>query len=483
MTPERAELLARITAFDIDGGEVALPFAARLARENGWTRGHADRVVAEYKRFLFLAASGTRPVCPSEDVDAAWHLHLTYTRSYWGRLCREVLGRPLHHDPTRGGPAEAQKHDAMYAHTFAVYREAFGHEPPTDIWPPAERRFGADTRHRVVNTASNWVIPKAPVRRAAALVCGFAVAAVLVPGCGGGFNPFALRAADFLAVLVLAIAAAGCAGAVIRSVQRKPDPEAGDDTLELDWAQTAYLAGGAARLTTAAVARVTARGLAKVSDDGKTLQLAGPTPDDATPVERAVLRALPVTNESAALKPVQEAVEMAFRPRAEQLQRDGLELTPAARARVGLAAILPLAVAFMCLSVPRVLANPGDEGTPAVVIVSALGGLFVGGLLTHSLRLSNRGRNLLVWQKTKHAALKSGAEWGHTGDAAMAVALFGTAALAGTALAPLQTWYPRQTAEASSDGCGGGGCGSGCGAGCGGDGGGGCGGGCGGGGD
>ena len=78
-----------------------------------------------------------RHVCPSEDVDQAWHLHLTYTRSYWKRFCGDVLGRPLHHDPTRGGPAEARKHLAMYDRTLAAYREAFGHEPPPDIWSPA----------------------------------------------------------------------------------------------------------------------------------------------------------------------------------------------------------------------------------------------------------------------------------------------------------------------------------------------------------
>ena len=33
MSPEHAEWLGRILSFDIDGGEVVLPFAARLARE------------------------------------------------------------------------------------------------------------------------------------------------------------------------------------------------------------------------------------------------------------------------------------------------------------------------------------------------------------------------------------------------------------------------------------------------------------------
>ena len=81
MSPDRSELLARILAFDIDGGESALPFAARLAREHGWSRTYADRVIEEYKRYVFLAATAGFTVCPSEDVDAAWHLHLTYTKS------------------------------------------------------------------------------------------------------------------------------------------------------------------------------------------------------------------------------------------------------------------------------------------------------------------------------------------------------------------------------------------------------------------
>src|SRR5260221_356074 len=88
-----------------------------------------------------IAIPPETPICPSEDVDAAWHLHLTYTRSYWKRFCGEVLGRQLHHEPTRGGPAENTKHLAMYEATLAVYREAFGEEPPRDIWTPARERF------------------------------------------------------------------------------------------------------------------------------------------------------------------------------------------------------------------------------------------------------------------------------------------------------------------------------------------------------
>src|SRR5687767_62987 len=73
-----------------------LSFAERLARENGWSMVHADRVTREYKRFCFLAATAGHPVTPSDAVDQAWHLHLTYSRDYWQRFCPEVLGRALH---------------------------------------------------------------------------------------------------------------------------------------------------------------------------------------------------------------------------------------------------------------------------------------------------------------------------------------------------------------------------------------------------
>ncbi|QJW99614.1 TIGR04222 domain-containing membrane protein [Frigoriglobus tundricola] len=463
MTPDRGPLLARVLAFDIDGAEAALPFAARLARENGWSRSYADRVIEEYKRYAFLAATGSAPVCPSEDVDAAWHLHLTYTRSYWQRFCGDVLGRPLHHEPTRGGPAEGAKHFKMYADTLTAYRAAFGHSPPADIWPTPAERFGDDTKHRAVNTARNWVIPKAPVKRVATLTAAFAVAAVLVPGCQGELNPLDWTNTDFLTVLVVALVAAVCIGRAVRSVVRTPNPLSDDDTLELDWEQTAYLAGGAGRLTTAAVARLVGRGLAQLGDDGKVLEPTRTGASELSVSEKAVLNALPVTNEARALKPVQDAVEAAFAREAARMERDGWTLTALERARVALVSLVPLALVLVCLATPR-LVNGVRGGHPVqyLVTIMAVGGIF--GMvvtLAGSLRLSNRGRALLARQKDRNAALKVGTRWESSGDAGMAVALFGTAVLAGTMIAPLQTWYPRQTSESSSSGCGSG-CGSGC---------------------
>ena len=118
-------LTARILAFEIDTPGAQLPFTSRLAREQGWSHVHAGRVVMEYKRFLVLAMTAGHPVTPSVQVDQVWHLHMIYTESYWHGLCRDVLGRDLHHGPTKGGVEEGAKFTDWYERTLASYRRVF----------------------------------------------------------------------------------------------------------------------------------------------------------------------------------------------------------------------------------------------------------------------------------------------------------------------------------------------------------------------
>ena len=103
------QYIETVERFDIDPGTKQLPFSSRLGRENNWSKNFSERVVLEYKRFCILAMRSGHRVTPSEFVDQAWHLHLTYTRSYWQRFCPEALGGPLHHEPTEGGQAEGKK--------------------------------------------------------------------------------------------------------------------------------------------------------------------------------------------------------------------------------------------------------------------------------------------------------------------------------------------------------------------------------------
>jgi hypothetical protein len=164
----------------------ALTFEGRLARENNWDSAHTARVIEEYRRFLYLAVHAGHPVTPSDAVDQAWHLHLVYTRNYWDILCGEVLGRPLHHGPTRGGDAEASKFTDWYDHTLASYRAHFRAAPPADIWPPPHVRFAAHDRFQRVDTAQHWVIPKPNVRATATLVASAAAPFVVLSHAVGG---------------------------------------------------------------------------------------------------------------------------------------------------------------------------------------------------------------------------------------------------------------------------------------------------------
>lgn len=150
----------RILAFSLDQAGSEIPFSRRVARQNGWPPDYTRRVIEEYKRFVFLATIAGHPVTPSDPVDQVWHLHLTYSRSYWEDFCPNVLGKALHHEPTRGGQAEQQKFSEWYRQTLESYERLLGHPAPSDIWPDPAIRFGEAQDFVRINKACYWLIPK-----------------------------------------------------------------------------------------------------------------------------------------------------------------------------------------------------------------------------------------------------------------------------------------------------------------------------------
>ena len=131
----------RLSEFELDDCDAILPFSKRLARENGWPIDYARRVADEYKRFLYLAVTQGVPVTPSDEVDQAWHLHLLYSRHYWGELCGKVLKTDLHHGPTRGGSNETNKYREWYERTLHLYETCFGEAPPCGHLAKLEATF------------------------------------------------------------------------------------------------------------------------------------------------------------------------------------------------------------------------------------------------------------------------------------------------------------------------------------------------------
>lgn len=152
------KLWERIVASHPDAIDAELPFSKRLARENGWSQDFADKVMYEYLKFAYLSRISDSQVTPSDEVDQAWHLHLTYTKHYWGDF-KIALGSSLHHMPTKGGDAQQQHFRETYSHTLRLYEAEFG-QPSADFWPPIDTRFGKASSFVRVSKQDVWILPK-----------------------------------------------------------------------------------------------------------------------------------------------------------------------------------------------------------------------------------------------------------------------------------------------------------------------------------
>jgi uncharacterized protein (TIGR04222 family) len=474
MDPKHAPLYRRIMAFPIDDEGVELTFAARLARENGWDRAYAERVILEYKRFVFLAMTAGHPVTPSEQVDQAWHLHLTYTRSYWERFCGELLGRPLHHVPTKGGADEGRKHVDQYVQTLDTYREVFGKEPPADVWPDADTRFGDDLHARRVNTGDHWVVPKRWLPRT-----GFALVAGVSGGLwvASGFEPLNLPGPVALLFFLTATGVVFGTAAFVRRRLRHPDDEPGPKELDLDPYEAAYLAGGSGAAVNAAAAALYAQGVVQPGDRGR-LRLVGEVPGDLHPLERAVAEAADGDSSKGVRVPaVRSTAARAADRMGERLKELGLLVGDGAALQ---GRLFPLLIA---LSIPLwglekiVVGVSRHKPVTILVILTAL--VTAAALIGFARRphRSLRGDRALGQLQRRFARLRTPGTAANapTPDLTMGVALFGTAILADGSMADLHKTLAPPSSGGS--GCSGGG---GCGGGGGGCGGGGCGGGCGG---
>ncbi|WP_293063633.1 MULTISPECIES: TIGR04222 domain-containing membrane protein [unclassified Moorena] len=160
MNLQQTQIYQRLQAFSLDDPEAKFPFSKRLARENQWSLNYTQRVIEEYKKFAFLAVVADHPVSPSDPVDQVWHLHLTYTHSYWDEFCPNILQTPFHHLPSGGGASEKSKFDDWYSKTLASYHYFFGEAPPLDIWAPADIHVSQDINFVRVNPQQHWILPK-----------------------------------------------------------------------------------------------------------------------------------------------------------------------------------------------------------------------------------------------------------------------------------------------------------------------------------
>ncbi|MCK5830058.1 MAG: hypothetical protein KAH20_07110 [Methylococcales bacterium] len=151
-----AELYQKIVDFPLDNPNVRFPLSSRLAIENVWSLDYTQRVIHEYKRFLFLMIVVGHKVAPSDQVDQVWHLHMLSSYSYWEDFCVNTVGKQLHHWPAEG----CSEFYDWYGMTIDSYTQYFGHQPPENIWIDPAVRLKTKTHFIRVNKEESWVVPK-----------------------------------------------------------------------------------------------------------------------------------------------------------------------------------------------------------------------------------------------------------------------------------------------------------------------------------
>jgi hypothetical protein len=280
MLDSQRDLYRRIQSYELDDPSHELGFLRHLMRQQGWSREHCLRTIEEYKKFVFLAAVTGHQTVPSDPVDQVWHLHMLYSEPYWEDFCPNVLGRKLMHCPARGGGQERELFHRLYRATIDSYRQFFG-EPPLDLWPPADIRFGTDlqmqrvpiTRHltaRMRFSSPTWL--RSGLRQLfplLSLLAWCAIASTPMARATSSTGSSTSATADLPSMLLLLLAMA--VGLVIRRLIRRTDTQTAIPLLSAE--QLAYLARGATGALDVALAQLVDRGVLLPNRDKKTLNL------------------------------------------------------------------------------------------------------------------------------------------------------------------------------------------------------------------
>jgi len=299
MNLQQTELYQRIQEFSLDQSDTQLTFCKKLAKDNGWSSSYAQRVIAEYKKFTFLAVAAGHPVAPSDQVDQVWHLHLSYTRSYWQEFCPNILQTPLHHQPSRGGLSEQLKLDDWYNRTLESYEQFFGQTPPIDIWPNSKDRFGRDLKFVRVNSQQNWILPKPSFpkithQQTLTLTLLFTLASVIT-GCqivSTIPNPLDFTGEQFLTFYFVLSIIVVLLALLLRNYLRMPDKNPGQQLSSLKTYEIAYLSGGKNRVVDTAIATLVQKEYITAQSNQRTLALNDAKENLSDPVEQEVAKAI-----------------------------------------------------------------------------------------------------------------------------------------------------------------------------------------------
>ncbi|HEY9859033.1 MAG TPA: TIGR04222 domain-containing membrane protein [Candidatus Obscuribacterales bacterium] len=467
MNIEQAELYDRIQRFGLDDVDADLSFSKRLARENGWTVQYTQRVIAEYKRFAFLAVVAGHPVSPPHPIDEAWHLHLLYTRSYWGYFCPKVLQVPLHHEPTREGGSEHEKFNSWYAKTLSSYEVWFEKIPPSDIWssPSGPVLQGRQTGKAPIG---NRVLTYFRSNRRTIVVSSFlftlaitsftpSIASSIGTNAATLSNPLDFTGYEFLGFYFQLLSVVTLFACGLRWYFWQLGHQVSTQAPQLNTYETAYLAGGKSRVVEVAIAHLVEHKHLRLLPTERAFQIGLPLPSNSHFLERAVVRAV---SKGGSIEDVRSLVEPLTAPISTHLQELGL-LINQSQAKLAEWLVVLSVLAVLLLGISKILVGAVQDKPVGFLFMFCLVTTVIAGLLSIKPHRNRYGDSVLKKLQRQHINLQH--HW-QAAELALAMALFGETVLADTALADLQQVF---VPPAGASGDGGGGCGSGCG-GCGG---------------
>lgn len=112
-----------------------LSFAAALAKEERLFPATATRLIAEYRRFVYLTCIAPEALTPPPMLAKVRWLHRRDQNAYRVGFCEDCLGIDW---PPRPDPLVIDDAAATLAMRH-LYRSEFGAMPPRDIWPVRHR--------------------------------------------------------------------------------------------------------------------------------------------------------------------------------------------------------------------------------------------------------------------------------------------------------------------------------------------------------
>jgi uncharacterized protein (TIGR04222 family) len=458
MTESQVELLKRLEAFTFDQPGTQFTFAQRLARENRWSADYTRRAIAEYRRFLFLCMHAGTPMCPSEAVDEVWHLHLIYTRSYWEDLCQGVLGRPLHHGPTRGGTQEKEKHHRMYEEALESYRRFFGEAPPADLWPSVERRFREAAQYVRVNRRTAWVVNKPRW-----LMGAVAMSAVSLTGCElRGTSVFDYSGSDFIAFFGCLLAGLVALIVLLRAWYRREWSTRRAVKEPSDPYLIAMLSGGHRRAVIAALCELARRSMVSIPSTERIARKPGAVaPKEMHPFESAIWERIPPA--LASMKEIDRAVAVELRAMGGALSRDGLALSVPMQGRFTLTVKILIGFVILAGLLKMVIGVGRDK--PVLILLGMIAATlivyyFVRRQVPYRTRPGDATVGALrnIYSTAMHRTYKLDAPDLPVGILPMAVGLYGVSVLYGTSLGELAEVFSPRRRNVPLAGDSGGGC-------------------------